>query len=84
MEPRKVIVVQDDCPFCNFIKKEFEAKGVDVDIVDSSTKEGSEWADRHDVGVIPQCLLVTKGEDGETSRVCTPEEFDALFEAKKK
>lgn len=84
MESRKVIVVQDDCPFCNFIKSELEAKGVNVEIVNSSTPEGKVFVDRHNVKRLPQCVVVSKGEEAETARTCTSAEFDALWEDKKK
>lgn len=84
MESRKAIVVQEGCAVCDYVKSVLKEKGLDVEIIDASTREGYDKAVEHGIKSVPGCLVITPGEDGETSRDCTTAEFKELIEVKKK
>lgn len=83
MESRTQLVVQDGCPVCAFVKEALEKSGVEVEIVNASTKEGFEFAKAQGIKTIPACLIVEPGEDGEKTRPCTDAEYKELLDGKK-
>ena len=84
MASRTQLVVQDGCPVCEFVEQALKASGVEVEIVNASTKEGFDFAKAQGIKTIPACLVVEPGEDGEKTRLCTDAEYKELLDGKKK
>jgi len=66
------------CPGCPPAKDLLELKGVDFEVVDASTPEGTELAKRYGIGKVP--TLIVLDESGEiTDSARGVDEIDALI-----
>ncbi|MEM2905029.1 MAG: glutaredoxin domain-containing protein [Candidatus Bathyarchaeia archaeon] len=79
MPERKMLVVAEGCPFCAEAKERLARKGLDVKLIDASTPEGMAFAKKHGIRYVPQCVIITEDERGETVRKCTDEEAEELL-----
>lgn len=79
MESKKLLVVHDQCAACDYVKGRLVEKGVDFEIIDASTKEGNEIADRLGILTVPNCAVVIKDGDKESIRPCTEEELEEFI-----
>jgi predicted thioredoxin/glutaredoxin len=77
--PEKAIVVTDTCPICADVKEHLQKKGLTgkVRLINASTPEGLEFAKKHNITGVPECVLVNK--DGTQVKVCNRDEFDKLL-----
>lgn len=71
----KTVIVSDDCPHCQKLKKRIAEKGLAVRIVPFDSEEGAKIAREHQITAVPECVIV--GPDGKT-KVCSDKEFAEL------
>jgi len=79
----KAVVVTDTCPYCEVVKKTLEQEGLldKVKIINASTKEGFDFARKHGILAVPECVII--GEDGNV-RSCSEGEFKQMLKKEEK
>jgi predicted thioredoxin/glutaredoxin len=81
-EEETAIITTDTCPHCATMKKYLKDSGLmdKVKVINASTPEGLEFAMKHGIKAVPECVVIRK--NGEEVRVCTQDEFMKVLEGK--
>ena len=75
MEFKRALVVHEQCGVCDYVREKLTEKGVSFEVIDASTREGYEKAEKLGIKSIPNCVVITRDGDKEEVRACTDEEL---------
>ena len=76
---RKAFVVTKNCPYCKVVKDTIRKKRLDIEIIDADTPKGFEFAERHKIMAVPQCVLIIQDGGRERVKFCTDKEAEELL-----
>jgi glutaredoxin len=80
----KVILTSPDCVGCEQLKEHLTSLGLihKYRVIDVTTKEGYELAERLHIKHVPNCVIVENTSEGMKARSCSETEFLELLRGK--